>query len=105
MHGLREYPTTTDQAGPSTRCSFSERQFLHGADCVERDRLTDRRVASYVLKLVGLAILVLLLGVLGVIVFSGVWVRVGFLTAIFTVFGILFVLGWIQGSKERRKRM
>ena len=103
--GSGEYPTTTARAGPSTPRSISERQFLHGADCVERDRLTDRRVASYVLKLVGLAILVLLLGVLGVIVFSGVWVRVGFLTAIFTVFGILFVLGWVQDSKERRKRM
>ena len=59
---------------------------------------------SYVLKLAGAAILLLLLGVLGIVIFDRVWMRVGLGAAIVVVCGGLLLFAWITDRKDREAR-
>ena len=59
---------------------------------------------SYVLKLAGAAILLLLLGVLGIVIFDRVWMRVGLGAAIVVVCGGLLLFAWMTDRKDRDAR-
>ncbi len=59
---------------------------------------------GYALKLAGAAIVLLALGILGIVVFTGIWTRVGFVAAIVVVFGALLVFAWRQDRKAKASR-
>jgi drug/metabolite transporter (DMT)-like permease len=59
---------------------------------------------SYALKLGGAAILVLLLGVLGIVIFGDIWSRVGIGAAIVVVFGGLLFFVWRTDKKDKERR-
>jgi len=59
---------------------------------------------SYALKLGGAAILVLLLGVLGIIIFGDIWSRVGIGAAVVVVFGGLLFFVWRTDKKDKERR-
>ena len=59
---------------------------------------------SYALKLAGAAILLLLLGALGIVIFDRVWMRVGLGAAIVVVCGGLLLFAWMTDRKDREAR-
>jgi Flp pilus assembly protein TadB len=59
---------------------------------------------GYALKLGGAAIIVLLLGVLGILVFDAVWARVGMGAALIVVFGGILLFAWNVDRKDKAKR-
>jgi hypothetical protein len=59
---------------------------------------------TYALKLAGAAILLLLLGVLGIIIFGDIWARVGIGAAVVVVFGGLLLFAWRTDKKDRARR-
>jgi Flp pilus assembly protein TadB len=61
-------------------------------------------VASYGLKLAGAAILFLFIGVLGIVIFDRIWLRVGLGAALLVVFGGLLLLAWNVDRKDKAKR-
>ncbi len=62
------------------------------------------RAVGYALKLAGAAIVLLALGILGIVVFTGIWTRVGFVAAIVVVFGAMLVFAWRQDRKAKESR-
>jgi len=66
--------------------------------------LVDLSAMGYVLKLGGAAIAFLLLGVLAILIFDGIWMRTGFGAAIVIVFGGLLLFAWMMDRKEKAKR-
>ena len=60
---------------------------------------------SYALKLAGVAIALLLLGVLGIVIFGNIWARVGIGAAIVVVFGGLLLFAWNVDRKGKAKRV
>jgi membrane associated rhomboid family serine protease len=59
---------------------------------------------SYVFKLAGAAILLLLLGVLGIVIFDRIWMQVGLGAAIVGVCGGLLLFAWMTDRKDRAAR-
>ena len=59
---------------------------------------------SYGFKLAGATILLLLLGILGIVLFTGIWTRVGFGAASVVVFGGALVLAWRADRKAKKSR-
>lgn len=59
---------------------------------------------SYAFKLAGAAIAVLLLGVLGILIFEAVWMRVGIGAAIVIVCGGLLLFAWNTDRKDKEAR-
>jgi Flp pilus assembly protein TadB len=59
---------------------------------------------SYALKLGGAAIVFLLLGVLGIVLFDAVWARVGLGAALIIVFGGILLFAWNVDRKDKAKR-
>ncbi len=59
---------------------------------------------SYALKLAGAAILVLLLGGLGIVIFADIWSRIGIGAAIVVVFGGLLLFAWRTDKKDKERR-
>jgi hypothetical protein len=59
---------------------------------------------SYALKLAAVAIAFLLVGALGIVIFSRIWYRVGFGAALLIVFGGLLFLVWNVDRKDKAKR-
>ena len=59
---------------------------------------------GYALKLGGAAILVLLLGVLGIVIFGDIWSRVGIGAAVVVVFGGLLFFVWRTDKKDKERR-
>jgi hypothetical protein len=59
---------------------------------------------SYALKLAGAAILLLLLGALGIVIFDRIWIRVGLGAAIVVVGGSLLLFAWMKDRKDREAR-
>ena len=59
---------------------------------------------SYAIKLGGAAVAMLFLGVLGIVVFSNIWARVGLGAAMVVVFGGLLLFAWYMDRKDKAKR-
>ena len=59
---------------------------------------------GYAFKLAGAAIAILLLGVLGILIFEGIWMRVGLGAAIVIVCGGLLLLAWNTDRKDKAAR-
>jgi len=59
---------------------------------------------GYALKLGGAAILVLLLGVLGIVIFGDIWSRIGIGAAIVVVFGGVLFFVWRTDKKDKERR-
>jgi len=59
---------------------------------------------SYALKLAGAAILLLLLGVLGIVIFGNIWSRIGIGAAVVVVFGGLLLFAWRTDKKDKKRR-
>ena len=59
---------------------------------------------SYVFKLGGAAVAVLLLGVLGILIFGGLWTRIGIGAAIVIFGGGLLFFAWRSDRKARESR-
>ena len=61
-------------------------------------------MAGYGFKLAGAAIAFLLLGVLVIRIFGGIWARIGMGAALVVVFGGLLLVAWYLDRKEKAKR-
>jgi hypothetical protein len=59
---------------------------------------------SYALKLGGAAIAFLLIGYLVILIFGGLWTRVGLGAALIVVFGGFMLMTWRSDSKAKRSR-
>jgi len=59
---------------------------------------------SYALKLAGVAILLLLAGVLAIAIFGNIWAQVGIGAAIVVVCGGLLLFAWNVDRKDKAKR-
>jgi len=59
---------------------------------------------SYALKLAGIGIVFLLVGVLGIVIFDAIWMRIGLGAAIVIVVGGLLFFAWRQDQKARESR-
>jgi hypothetical protein len=59
---------------------------------------------SYALKLAAAAIAFLIAGVVAIVIFSGIWSRVGFGAAIVIVCGSLLFFAWRADKKARESR-
>jgi len=59
---------------------------------------------KYALKLAGAAILILLLGVLGIVIFGNIWAQVGIGAAIVVVCGGLLLFAWMTDRKDKAAR-
>jgi len=59
---------------------------------------------SYALKLAGAAIAILVVGVLGIVIFDRIWMRVGLVAAIVVVGGGLLLFAWMTDRKGRAAR-
>jgi Flp pilus assembly protein TadB len=59
---------------------------------------------GYALKLAAAAIAFLIAGVAAIVIFSGVWSRIGFGAAIVIVCGGLLLLAWRADKKARESR-
>jgi len=59
---------------------------------------------SYALKFAGIAIGFLLIGVLGLIIFDAIWVRIGLGAALVIVVGGLLFFAWRQDQKAKESR-
>lgn len=61
-------------------------------------------MTGYVLKWVALAIAILVVGVIGIAVFTNVWLQVGLGVAILVVCSPLFFWAWHVDRKEKARR-
>jgi hypothetical protein len=61
-------------------------------------------VAKYGFKLAGVAIGILLLGVLAILLFDAIWFRIGLGAALVLVFGGILLLAWNTDRKDKAKR-
>ena len=59
---------------------------------------------SYALKLAGAAIAFLVIGYLVIVIFGGLWTRVGFGAALIVVFGGFALMAWRADRKAKRSR-
>jgi Flp pilus assembly protein TadB len=59
---------------------------------------------TYALKLAGAAIVILLLGVVGILIFDAIWIRTGLGAALVIVCGALLLFAWITDRKDKAKR-
>ncbi len=59
---------------------------------------------SYALKLAGVAILLLIAGVVAIAIFGNIWAQVGIGAAIVVVCGGLLLFAWSVDRKDKAKR-
>jgi len=82
---------------------FGMGRFYHWLRAEPRPSYTHDTM-SYALKLGGVAIAFLLIGVLGIVIFERLWFRIGFGAALIVVFGGLVLLAWNVDRKDKAKR-
>lgn len=61
-------------------------------------------MTGYALKIAAAAIGLVFLGVLGIVIFDRIWIRVGFGAAVVVVCGALLLIAWIVDRREKAKR-
>lgn len=61
-------------------------------------------MAKYGFKLAGVAIAILLVGVLAILIFDAIWFRIGLGAALVLVFGGILLLAWNTDRKDKAKR-
>ncbi len=59
---------------------------------------------SYALKFAAIGIAFLLVGVLGIVIFDAIWMRIGLGAAVVIVVGGLLFFAWRQDQKARESR-
>jgi Flp pilus assembly protein TadB len=59
---------------------------------------------SYALKLAGIGLLFVIVGVIGIAVFGAIWARIGIGAALVIVVGGLLYFAWRQDQKARESR-
>ena len=59
---------------------------------------------GYALKFAGIGILVLLAGILGLVIFDALWLRMGLGAAVIIVVGGLLFFAWRQDQKAKASR-
>ena len=59
---------------------------------------------GYALKFAGIGILFLLIGVLGLVIFDALWVRMGLGAAMVIFFGAILFFVWRQDQKAKASR-
>jgi hypothetical protein len=59
---------------------------------------------GYALKFAGIAILLLLAGVLGLLIFGALWARIGIGVAMVVFFGGILLFAWRQDQKAKASR-
>ena len=59
---------------------------------------------SYALKFAGIGILFLLIGVLGLLIFDALWLRMGLGVAMVIFFGGILFFAWRQDQKAKASR-
>ena len=59
---------------------------------------------SYVFKLGGAAVALFLVGVLGIVLFSAIWIRIGLGMALVVFVGGLVFMAWRADKKSREAR-
>ena len=59
---------------------------------------------GYALKFAGIGILFLLIGVLGLLIFDALWVRMGLGVAMVVFFGGILLFAWRQDQKAKASR-
>jgi hypothetical protein len=65
---------------------------------------TRRAVTGLVLKAVGISLAVLVVGVIGIVVFTDVWAQVGIGAAILVICAPLLIWAWNMDRKEKARR-
>jgi hypothetical protein len=61
-------------------------------------------VLAYALKLAGVAIALLAVGILGILIFEDIWQQVGFGAAVVVVFGGVLLFAWWTDRKDKAER-
>ena len=59
---------------------------------------------GYALKFAGIAVACLLIGVLGIVIFDAIWLRIGLGAAVIIVVGGLLFFAWRQDQKAKASR-
>jgi len=59
---------------------------------------------GYALKFAGIAVAFLLIGVLGIVIFDAIWLRIGLGAAVIIVVGGLLFFAWRQDQKAKASR-
>ena len=59
---------------------------------------------GYALKFAAIAVAFLLIGVLGIVIFDEIWMRIGLGAAIIIFFGGLLFFAWRQDQKAKASR-
>jgi nicotinamide riboside transporter PnuC len=59
---------------------------------------------SYALKLAGVGLLFVIVGVIGIALFGAIWARIGIGAAVVIVIGGLLFFAWRQDQKARESR-
>ena len=59
---------------------------------------------GYALKFAGIGILFLLIGVLGLVIFDALWMRMGLGVAMVIFFGGILLFAWRQDQKAKASR-
>ena len=61
-------------------------------------------MAKYGFKLAGVAIAILLVGVLAILIFDAIWFRIGAGAVLVILFGGILLLAWRTDRKDKAKR-
>jgi hypothetical protein len=59
---------------------------------------------GYALKFAGIGLVILLLGILGLVIFDALWIRMGLGFAMLIFFGGILLFAWRQDQKAKASR-
>jgi hypothetical protein len=58
---------------------------------------------SDIARFVGVAILVVAAGIAGILIFNGLWYRIGLGAAVAVIVGVLLLIGWRVDERAKRE--